>query len=425
MKDLSKELLAHSFSQLSYEVKKINPRTKKKYEFNRFNNDYDVWKKPFIKVGNTYFSPIAFFANNDWVYSAAPIAIKHVNCEKYSKKLKRKIACFPEIRKETATAMEKYLADKFLNKGFKVKHIEDKEANKVDGDVDIIVEDKDTTLFIQLKRTYLRTDLKSAYYEYINSDKKASIQLNKATKYFENKNDIFNSKHKAIKWIVSTSYEHINTKIEDCNKINYFDLLFALKRTELKSLEDIVYYLESNGNLLDFYTSSEGDDELLQQLGLPLELVEPNKYRQVVFATEHYNLEYNQLYNKALSFYKKDDKKAIRLFNKCMYYNSNDVELYGALGNCYANIKDLPNLKKAFDKALEIVPNEPYIKRNYALALIENEECFEGIKKLAELYKDYPFVGDLAVNFMSNYNHYKDKLKDRECNIIVNCLLPR
>ncbi len=263
MFNFSQKLIEQAFTQLSYRV------NKDKYKFDRFNHDYDVWLKPFVKVGNAYFSPIAFFVNNDWIYSAAQVAIKNLQSNK-------------NVRKETATAMEKYLADKFRNKGFKVKHVENNQASKVDGDVDIIIEDKDIILFIQLKRTYLRLDLKNAYYEYVKSDKKASLQLNKAEKYFENPNDIFQVQHQPIKWIVSTSYEHVNNQIDNCNKINYFDLLFALEKTELKSLEDIIYYLESNSNLLDFYIPSEHDDKLLQGLGLPLDLVEPKKYRQVL-----------------------------------------------------------------------------------------------------------------------------------------------
>ncbi len=397
-----KQIFKEAFKILSYSINK-------KYKFNRFHSNYDVWHKPFIQIGKIYFSPMLFFANNDWFFSSSQVAIDITN-----KNL--------SIRKKTATEMENCLGDKFLEKGYKVKVIDDKQANKIEGDVDIIVEDEKTTLFIQLKRTYFRLNPKDAYYESMTSDKKASRQLNEAVKSLKKKNDFYNIYKEPVKWIVSTSFEFINTDIETCNKINYFDLLFALENKDLKSLNQIVKYLESNNNLFSFHNIKDDNLEKATQLlgiiGLPLELVEPRKYLSPVFTDNNYDKKYNELYSKAISLYQKKDKQAIKILNRCLLTNDNDIDVYGALGNCYANLKDLTNLQKAFEKALGIIPNEPYIKRNYALALIENKQYFKGIKMLQELHQDYNLIGDFTMIFIANYRIYKNKLSNKEDEII-------
>lgn len=380
-----------------------------KKEFNRFNVDYNVWNKPFIKVGDAFFSPMAFFANNDWFYPTAQFAIKNINKNRH-------------LRKVSATAMENYLGNSFKIKGFKIKVINDKEANNIDGDVDLIIEDNNNRLFIQLKRTYFRLNSKDAYYESIKSDRKATQQLNDYDTFFKKSNDKNYSTKKVSKWIVSTSYEKINTSIEGCNKINYFDLLFTLENKEIQTLKGLINHLEKDKNLLQFYNVNDNDfnekENLLDIVGLPLKLVDPKEYLQPIFATENYNIEYDNLYEKALSYYQKNNKKAIKLLKNCINQSPNDVHAYGAIGNCYAEVKDLPNLIQSFEKALDIIPNEPYIKRNYALALIENKKYFDGIIMLLELVKDYVFIDDFLLIFITNSNHYSNKLTNKEKEVI-------
>ncbi len=403
-KDANKKLLSNTLSFVSYSIIKNR-------EFNRFKIDYDVWNNPFIKIGNLFFSPMLFFANNDWFFSAPQLAIKNMHANKNE-------------RKRTATAMENYLGEKFKNRGFTVKVIDDREASGIDGDVDIIVKDAETTLFIQLKRTYFRINPKDAYYKSINSDKKASQQLNDVVSYFKKTNYIYNLNKEPIKWIVSTSFEAINKEMNHCNKINYFDLLFALEDKDIQSLNELIDYLEKDKNLTRSYSVKKDDSETIIEylgiIGLPLELVEPRKYLTPIFANKEYDLGYNDLYDKAVSLYQKNDKKAIKLLEQCLIQFPNDIDVYGALGNCYANIKDLPNLIKSFEAALSIVPNEPYIKRNYALALIENQKYFEGIMMLLELLKDYHLVGDFSLICRSNYIIHKNKLTNEEKEIINN-----
>ncbi|MCG8803654.1 tetratricopeptide repeat protein [Tenacibaculum finnmarkense] len=403
---LNDKLLSKSFSVLSYEVNQ-------KKSFNRFHTNYDVWNNPFIKIGDLFFNPMLFFTNNDWFYATAQSAIKNTNKNKAQ-------------REETATKMEKILADKLEKRGFKTKLITKKEANILDGDVDLIISENDSHLFIQLKRTYFRLNLKDAYYESMKSDDKASKQLNNATAFLKNDNDIYNITNEPKKWIVSTSYEFINTNIDNCNKINYFDLLFALENDELKSLNDIIYHLENDLNLLSFHNiktqnnqqdvEQNNEQYLLNGIGLPLELVEPKKYLQPLYQTKGLDITYHNHFNKSLLYYNKNDKKSIKLLNQCLYLNQNDVEVHGALGNCYANINDVDNLINSFENALKIIPNEPYIKRNYALALIENKKYYDGLVLLLELKNDYLFVGDFVMIFNNNLVEFSEKLNSKEKN---------
>lgn len=222
--------ISNAFSYLSYEVLKDK-------EFDRFGIGYEVSCQPFIKLGNLYFSPMLFFANNDWFYASGQVAIKYLGKN-------------TNQRNDTSEAMEKLLGYRFEEKDYIVKVINCKEAGELIGDVDVIVEDENTTLFIQLKRPYFRLNPKDAYFEFIHSDRKASQQLNKVEGFFNNDNSsIYKLTREPVKWIVSTSFEGINSSINSCVKINYFDILFALENKNFNSLKEFISYLEENRNL--------------------------------------------------------------------------------------------------------------------------------------------------------------------------------
>jgi ribosomal protein L18E len=207
-KQLNKEALSQIPADSTTEVVQLfSYRQNQKYDFNRFHLNYDVWQKPFSKIGDFLFCPMMFFANNIWFYSFAQAAL------------------YQKTQKSDIQKMENHLGDLIRQKGWNVKVIDDLEANALEGDVDVIVDDKDTLLFIQLKRTYFRIDLKDAYYDSILTDNKASKQLNEVEKYLEKENSIYQSKHKPVKWIVSTSFENIGSKINNCIKVNYFEVL--------------------------------------------------------------------------------------------------------------------------------------------------------------------------------------------------------
>ena len=227
------------------------------YGFNRFKPGYNVWIKPLLKLGNLLFCPMAFYANNDWFYNFAQAGLSNLNIKRNGKE-----------QEETIKEMEIRFAQQFEEKGFKTKHINVAKANKVDGDVDIIVEDEHHTLFIQLKRPYFRLTLNDQYNESVKIDKKAAQQLNDAESYFAKKNKIFNPKHKPIKWIVSTSFERIGQLIHGNRKVNYFDILIALRRPELKTLSNLIDYIEGDKLLKGWSDclNNDGTPDLLKKM---------------------------------------------------------------------------------------------------------------------------------------------------------------
>lgn len=202
---------------------------KKWGSFNRHSVSYDVWNRPFLRIGEMLFCPMLFFAKNDWFYGFAQTAIQNLNLF-YNKK----------ERKRTATLMEKHLGSLFSEKGWSVKVITDRETNSIEGDIDVFVENGDTQLLIQLKRTYFRTTLKDAFYESVQSDRKAAQQLNDGVDFLKANASIFQLKKEPIKWIVSTSFEHILTEIDGCLKVNYFELVRLLKNGNFDSLNELI-----------------------------------------------------------------------------------------------------------------------------------------------------------------------------------------
>ncbi len=219
-------IIEEMFNELTY--------TPKKKTFNRFRVTYNVYQSPFISVGeDIYFCPQMFLANMDFFYPGINRAIRHNDKSRN--------------RREACRRQEKYLAEIFEEKGYTVNQPSKQEVDQMKGDVDIFVEDGETSLFIQLKRPYLRTTLEEQYAESINPDQKAFKQLNDAEKYILEHKKPWQVNHKPIKWLVSTSFERINQKVDSCNKINYFDLLFALRHSQKGTpLKKLIEFLEQD-----------------------------------------------------------------------------------------------------------------------------------------------------------------------------------
>ena len=216
-------------------IQQFSKTINEKYRFNRHQKGYDVWQTPFIKLGDFLFCPMIFFANNKWFYSTAELIIKS-----YKKNHK--------LRKSSSIEMEEHLKQLFdsSNNQWKSTIIP---PNNEQGDIDLVVEDNHTQLLIQLKRTYFRTNLKDAFFEVIQSDRKAAYQLLKAEEHYNKNESEFKLKENNVKWIVSTSFEGINQNINGCRKINYLDLLWALRHRKFNALQELIDYMK-NDNIL-------------------------------------------------------------------------------------------------------------------------------------------------------------------------------
>ena len=225
-----KDLIAH----FSFELKPERA-------FDPFKVNYSVLEIPFIRIGKNVFTPTSLFAGNTWFYSFAQYSLKL-----YAKK------GHTREQQETSAEMEIDLVNRFKEYGWNAKLTTVKDSNLIDGDIDVFVDDGKTQLLIQLKRTMFKLDLATNYKDSFETDLKASGQLNSAIQYlYKNENSQTKVFDAHEKWIVTTSFEGVLTRINGCLKVNYFDLIWALKHKKFDSLEKLKFYIEEDGPFKD------------------------------------------------------------------------------------------------------------------------------------------------------------------------------
>jgi len=227
--------------ELNYLISHFSYRLLPCQGFDPFNLRFSVLETPFLRLGDYLFTSTSLFASNDWFYSFGQRAMKLYANKSHDKE-----------RNETASEMESSLGEEFEKHSWKVKVISQHEANQIDGDIDIFVNDGETQLLIQLKRTKFKLDLASNYKDSLDTDLKAAGQLNEAVKSL----DIcpmpgMEILHNHQKWIVTTSFEGILSEVDSCLKVNYFDLLWALRNRGYNSLDELIKYIVSDGPFKD------------------------------------------------------------------------------------------------------------------------------------------------------------------------------
>lgn len=218
--------------------------------FDPFNVRYSVLETPFLKLGDFVFTPMAFFATNDWFYSVAQRCLNIY--AKYSNNKNAELKYLNNESDGTSEQMEKDLCEEFEKHGWKCKVISGGESRVIDGDIDLFIRDGETQLLIQLKRTKFKLDLASDYKDSLETDLKASGQLNEAVMFLKSQPlpdmEILPNHEK---WIVTTSFEGVLTEVDGCRKVNYFDLLWALRYNKAKSLNEFITYIKSDGPFKD------------------------------------------------------------------------------------------------------------------------------------------------------------------------------
>lgn len=203
---------------------------------NPFQLKYSVQETPFLRLGNYVISPTSLFATNDWFYSLGQMALS-----KYANRTHE------NERQETASLMEIELGKMFKEHEWKSMVISEQEASKIDGDIDIFVNDGNSQLLIQLKRTKFKLDLASDYKDSLETDLKASGQLNEAVRMLEaNPLQGMEILENHERWIVTTSFEGVLSRVDGCLKVNYFDLLWALRYKKFDSLDELKEYIEAD-----------------------------------------------------------------------------------------------------------------------------------------------------------------------------------
>lgn len=352
-----------------------------KKEFNRFNVNYDINAHPFIKIGTHIFSPALFFTNFVGLFNYINIILQNNN-------------------RSSASKIESLLSDIIKIHNFNVFIPTKKDVNQIDGDADIIIHDKETVLLLQLKRTKLRLNLKKQYEEYLSVDLKASNQLNKAEKFLKKQNSIFEiGNRKVKKWIVSNSFEKTNTTINNCLKVNYLDLVNFLMNEHgmtFKTLFDFISFNEQ-----DVYFNSLAQEFQLPEILYKLE--EMNNYITPLHSFDDKKMmQYSKDFSRGLDLYKKKKyNESIKNLNKCLKKEQNDPLVYEAIASCYVAKNNLAKAKRYFEKALVIMPNDPFISRNYYSLLFETGEINKSLNGYIDLIIKYPLIKELKGVFIT------------------------
>lgn len=346
--------------------------------FNRLKPHYSVEVTPFIG-SNHLFIPVPFL-NATWFYGS-------LNAEMKSRGS-------AQNQEETAK-MEELLASVFRDAGFEAKAI-GKES--LQGDADVIVSDGKTLLLMQLKRSYLRLNEEEVYAEWVGPITKASNQLLRFEKCLpDNLNKLnepkFISKpyQKVHKWIVSTSFEHVNAEINGCRKINYFELLWALRFGNYHDLPELAEYLFKDGHL-QVSIPRNFETGIFSMIELPIPVFDSKTYRLPFISTEDKFSEWTKTYNKAMDIWTNGNlEKAHRLLRTCLHQAPKDPDVLGSLGKLCADRKSWEEAFIYFEQALNTVPFDPVIWKNYAIALRQSgNSTYREVQ--AECEKKFPLL---------------------------------
>jgi tetratricopeptide (TPR) repeat protein len=346
--------------------------------FDRFNIRYNVFFNPFLKIGNCLFTPVIFLANNFVFFNVAQLG------------LRQSTAPFNQAKTNQETLeLEKHLANIFTGNHWKVTHIKPEQSNEFDGDVDLIVDDGNELLFIQLKRTYFRLNLKDAHFEGELIDKHASEQLNDATNCIKGNSflksitgNINRAEPKRItKWIVSTSFESCGTLIDGCLKVNYFELIAMLQMDQCEKISELVSSFEGNSHL--------------KHLGLTTDVFTPDSHRRILEVTNAESAQkFATVFNQGIELNQAGEySKAQTSFLECLKIYPEELTSLHMLANAYADTRQYSNALETFDRALTMSPEEPTIWLDKANCLWENLQYQDAIIEFLKIFRKYRLFG--------------------------------
>ncbi len=104
--------------------------------------------------------------------------------------------------------------------------------------------------------------------------------------------------------------------------------------------------------------------------GFFVPLSDPGANKQLLLTDDNRWQKYHPLFNKGIDLGQKGKiDEAIETLVLYAKENPAGYQAWSTLANYYADIKDFPNSFFCFEKAKEIIPEDPYILRNYAFAL--------------------------------------------------------
>ncbi len=344
--------------------------------FDRFRLSLESEVYPVINIGDTYFTMNVFQKYNHQMFTLNKLLLSSEDNTSQNKASKN---------------MEDDLAMRFKEKGWNSKSETEltispnkRYLNGDEGDVDVYLEDDTAQILIQFKRNILRTELNEINAEKA-SDKKAIKQLNDALVTFQSNPSKYPLKHplqeNVKKWVISTSHEWIGMIDEDVRKVNYFDVLELINRLDIKTVKELIKAVEDDIMLKEYVKMD------------PLSIFEPKDYVLDPDISKK-NDENIGKYNKALELNRKNQKKeALKLLNNCLKNTPKDPLIHSEIANIYADLKQWNDANNHFEKALEILPRDPWINRNYGVTQIQQgKNRVPGLKLLLENGRRFPLL---------------------------------
>lgn len=362
--------------------------------------DYHVLETPFLVVGDYVVCPKIFLLNPDYFYYSFKRRSHKQNLKQgdvFSKKC------------------EKILTEEFNNYGFEAKIPSKDENNKIVGDVDVLVSERNeqVAIAIQFKRSSLRLTPKEANLEKIHSTAKAIDQLQKAN-IPEIKQVLgLNEDAKVIKWYVSTSPEGISDKLAPLLKINYFDILLTLRLLPSscslsefidvlesdKSLKEllheinIMYDTEGKGYNVDRFSNSKQTlDFFISTKQLPVFNENPAAYIIPVDLNKSSIFDVPEImptFQHPLSMMNGSQIEALK---KILETNKDNVCVLHFFASIYIEKSQWSDAAETLEEMLMIIPDEPNTLWRYAQVKKElgDESSYNNI--MEQLQKDFWFV---------------------------------
>lgn len=205
-----------------------------------------------------------FYRLGDWIFDL-PIAFDSANVYSsivnYFRRLHKNRS---GLRGET-DRIEKNLAELFSKHGWKV-FSQHKPKESTVGEMDLVITDQQTVLLIELKSSFIKTNLKESHQYREGVLKTASVQLDKKLNYIQNNMAEFVSSPSAKgvqchAWIVDTTLEADHELINGYLKVSFEELMILLKGHQdfMNFYADTTQKMSKIANLQGFVNKVKGN----------------------------------------------------------------------------------------------------------------------------------------------------------------------
>ncbi|AOW20752.1 hypothetical protein [Urechidicola croceus] len=202
--------LIHTFS-FNWKVKTFDP----------LKQSISLWQKPYIQIGKHIISPISILTSFTGLYTISESILKN-------------------FKPREGKRIENILKNTYENTQWKTSLLEKSQEY---GDVDVVMEDAENIVFMQLKRTSQKTDMRKLYIQ-LPQDRRAIKQLSEAK--------FWNTSRKQIHlWYVTTAFEKVGICEKEVYRVSYQDLIHIKRLRDsdglrFNSLNDFIEMIESD-----------------------------------------------------------------------------------------------------------------------------------------------------------------------------------